>query len=457
MRRGKIKQWITISVIGFVILALHGTEVRAEEINEQLPEEPGVLRGYEGNEEHDYILLKNGELWQIFPEVEKITDQVQKADYCPYGNWEEEPMSYKAKVWFLKNDGTVWNIGESEAVQVDENVKELNYPGTVLKNDGKLYRSEIDVDGNEENRTLVSGNVTRTFVWGYQKADGSIWDFHGCTLEAGKVDYASEAGYSISGEGFYIYGWNEAMSCINSKNNINIGDCKLKEVSAVKYSVEDDYDCYKLGIAEDDSVWAIPVEAEDNTAVYCGENAEYIMPTEVFEADIDWVDKDGHIYKKDKQLVPSLENPLRRSYFNTSGSTWAELSVIAENEGYVAIKDNEIIMDHILVRETTSYEPNEKQHAFVLKTDGSVWDVTENPVEIGKIEDNVPNFVRGDVTGDNEVDIKDLRTVLRSVCGKEELTENQKLAADVTGDDQVDIQDLRKLLRFVCGKMETLD
>ena len=148
---------------------------------------------------------------------------------------------------------------------------------------------------------------------------------------------------------------------------------------------------------------------------------------------------------------------MRRSYFNTLQGTWAELSVIAENEGYAAIKDNEIIMDHILVGMTTSYEPNEKQHAFILKTDGSVWDVTENPVEIGKIEDNVPSFVRGDVTGDKEVDIKDLRTVLRSVCGKEELTEDQKLAADVTGDDQVDIQDLRKLLRFVCGKMETLD
>ena len=457
MRRGKIKQWITISVIGFAILALHGTEVRAEEINEQLPEESDVLRGYEGNEEHDYILLKNGELWQIFPEVEKITDQVQKALYRSYGNWEEEPMSNKAKVWFLKNDGTVWNIGESEAVQVDENIKELNSPTIVLKDDGKLYSSEVDTNGNEENKTLVSDNVTRTFGWGYQKEDGSIWDFDGCTLEAGKVDYVSEAGYSIPGEGFYTYGWNEGMSCINSENNINIGDCKLKEVSAIKYSIEGDYDSYKLGIAEDDSVWAIPVEAEDNTAVYCGKNAEYMMPAEVSESDIDWVDKEGHVYKKDKQLVPSLENPLRRSYFNTLQGTWAELSVIAENEGYAAIKDNEIIMDHILVGMTTSYEPNEKQHAFILKTDGSVWDVTENPVEIGKIEDNVPSFVRGDVTGDKEVDIKDLRTVLRSVCGKDELTEDQKLAADVTGDDQVDIQDLRKLLRFVCGKMETLD
>ena len=40
---------------------------------------------------------------------------------------------------------------------------------------------------------------------------------------------------------------------------------------------------------------------------------------------------------------------------------------------------------------------------------------------------------------------------------KRRINGDQKLAADVTGDDQVDIQDLRKLLRFVCGKMETLD
>ena len=162
-------------------MALYGTEAKAEEINKQLPEEPDVLTGYEGNEEHDYMLLKNGELWKIFPEVEKITDQVQKALYRSYGSWEEEPMINKAKVWFLKNDGTVWTIGESEAVQVDENVKELNSPTTVLKNDGKLYSCEVDANGNEENQTLVSDNVTRTFGWGYQKEDGSIWDFDGCT------------------------------------------------------------------------------------------------------------------------------------------------------------------------------------------------------------------------------------------------------------------------------------
>ena len=57
MKREKIKRWITISAISIAFMALYGTEAKAEEINKQLPEEPDVLTGYEGNEEHDYMLL----------------------------------------------------------------------------------------------------------------------------------------------------------------------------------------------------------------------------------------------------------------------------------------------------------------------------------------------------------------------------------------------------------------
>ena len=65
-------------------------------------------------------------------------------------------------------------------------------------------------------------------------------------------------------------------------------------------------------------------------------------------------------------------------------------------------------------------------------------------------------IMRGDVDQDGEVDIRDLRLVLRSVCGKIALTEVQKQAADVETDGEVDIKDLRKILRFVCKKIEAL-
>lgn len=46
--------------------------------------------------------------------------------------------------------------------------------------------------------------------------------------------------------------------------------------------------------------------------------------------------------------------------------------------------------------------------------------------------------------------------VMRSVCKKVELTEQQKLAADVTEDGKVEIGDLRKVLRYICHKIPEL-
>ena len=64
-------------------------------------------------------------------------------------------------------------------------------------------------------------------------------------------------------------------------------------------------------------------------------------------------------------------------------------------------------------------------------------------------------YAKGDLNGDGEVKIDDLRTVLQAVCKKIELTVEQQLTADVEKDGTVDIQDLRKILRYVCGKIDT--
>ena len=51
---------------------------------------------------------------------------------------------------------------------------------------------------------------------------------------------------------------------------------------------------------------------------------------------------------------------------------------------------------------------------------------------------------------------ENVRMTLRSICKKAELNGTQKLAADVEKDGTVDIKDLRKILRYVCGKIEYL-
>lgn len=66
----------------------------------------------------------------------------------------------------------------------------------------------------------------------------------------------------------------------------------------------------------------------------------------------------------------------------------------------------------------------------------------------------IVTIMKGDVDGSGKVDSADLRLVLKAVCKKVELTEEQKEAADVDNEGNgVDAQDMRKILRYVCGKI----
>ncbi len=73
-----------------------------------------------------------------------------------------------------------------------------------------------------------------------------------------------------------------------------------------------------------------------------------------------------------------------------------------------------------------------------------------------KFEPLDSDYVKGDSDSDGKVTIGDVRTTLRYVCKKAELSEKEKLAADVEQDGTVDIKDLRKVLRYVCNKIEEL-
>lgn len=110
----------------------------------------------------------------------------------------------------------------------------------------------------------------------------------------------------------------------------------------------------------------------------------------------------------------------------------------------------------------TSLEIESEQAMLLVKVRGNRPGVYHLRLRCGEIEQTVTvevtgqSSVKGDATGDGNVDIADLRLVLRSVCGKAELSEVQTAAAEVNGDGLVDIMDLRMLLRVVCGKIELL-
>lgn len=108
----------------------------------------------------------------------------------------------------------------------------------------------------------------------------------------------------------------------------------------------------------------------------------------------------------------------------------------------------------------TSLEIDSEQGVLLVRVRGNSPGIYQLRLCCGKIVQTVTVEVagqvpvQGDATGDGNVDIADLRLVLRSVCRKAELTDVQTAAADVNGDRFVDITDLRMILRAVCGKGE---
>ena len=65
----------------------------------------------------------------------------------------------------------------------------------------------------------------------------------------------------------------------------------------------------------------------------------------------------------------------------------------------------------------------------------------------------LPAFRKGDVNKDGKIDLLDLRLLLRTICNKVTLDDQQKILADVNNDNKVDLLDLRQMLRYICGKI----
>ena len=68
-----------------------------------------------------------------------------------------------------------------------------------------------------------------------------------------------------------------------------------------------------------------------------------------------------------------------------------------------------------------------------------------------------PEIKKGDINGDNEIDIKDVVFVNKAVLGKEILTEQQANAADVDNDGYVKATDALSIMKYVVKLIDSFD
>ena len=366
---------------------------------------------------YTYALKDNGEFWQIYPEMRVIGQNIKEAN----GNY------------VLANDGKVYNIFAMDIV-IRENVIKLSN-NAALTSDGVLW--SISEDGEwsqiaENVKQIASGK-------GYLKNTGELCRWSNGSVIRENVEYLTDQGYYVTGEGFREF----ATSSL-------FGDLRVKQLGfRYHYNLNGKYTIYDLAITEDNEVWAAIGSAYMDG--YTGELIKLgsdCVDLAVSGESWDWMDSRGNYYKWDQKVLPTSENPLVIGSDSTIDANY-ELKAKGDKADNYLCKNGEEVLTSVKSFVVL------QDYAIALRNDGSIWDVTGTPVKIGTLNTG-DDYIRGDITGDGSVQIDDLRMILRSVCGKVELTEQQKLAADVETDGEVNISDLRKVLRFVCGKIETL-
>ena len=119
-------------------------------------------------------------------------------------------------------------------------------------------------------------------------------------------------------------------------------------------------------------------------------------------------------------------------------------------DGTEPTADSNLYMGNIVIKSDTVI----KAVAIAAGRDGS--EIVTKTYSLKK-EQPQESARRGDVTGDDEVDIADALKISRYDAGLADLTLEEFKAGDVTNDDEVDIADALKISRFDAGLIETLD
>ena len=374
----------------------------------------------------------------------------------------------------VKNDGSLWVWGRNNYYQLgDGSTEDRNepyklmedvahaemgrYESAVIKTDGSLWvwgnneytqlGTDISPSGNVETPIHVMDNVSAVqiygpagaaidkeadlWIWGDKLGDGSILQDEnnlikklvGEDIQTMSIGYRTAAMVTADGN-LWTWGYN-GMGQLgngtykNTENPVNITGMFTESSEAAAYSIESPVKSARRDVQEN-----IEQFSED-------------LPDTVIPVSEKNTDEEGNICISASGLNPD--------------SVYNLYAVKKADEENVFSDGNLLYIYQMAADENGLYEvsfsPTElSDEAIIFIAELADKKHTSEDTEIHP----------GDIDGNEKVDIMDLRIVLRAVCGKEELSEEQEQAADVEKNGSVDIQDLRKILRFICGKLEEL-
>lgn len=423
------------------------------------------------------VLNSNGELWQVYPETKKVGKNVKRY----VGGWIYSGDDSEEYAYQLQNDNTLW----SDKTKLAENVKDFS-SHYVLDNTGRLidiYNKDAVIVENVatwSERTNVdwTNGEKRTEYCYVLKTDGTLWE----RTEVGKNEKVKEfqkiaenvkeinnSGY-LDQNGYY--------KSFDGKNDLeNVEVMPEGSFGYGQYYVGKDGHTYfqrwaqwtgemkTLDLGEMKILDFMVVWSADTAYILTESNEMYKITDNGYEKIADHVQKmvngyvqayqgeDGLWRSFEKNTTGTKENPvaIESIYNNYNEYQLEDYGVVND---YNVTKNGILLLTHVKEMFSLDDYAETGRKIYAIRTDGTLWEITDVQKQV--LDLNSGAVVLGDVNADGEVDIQDLRSILRYICEKEEFNEDQKSVADVDANGEVDIKDLRKVIRYVSGKESAL-
>lgn len=341
-----------------------------------------------------FVLLKNGDLYDIHTKVKKA-ERVKKyfSDYTGDGYVLHPNVLTKEKEFKNIETGQVYESGV-------ENVEKNGISYAVLKN-GTLSFYNLDYQDNIVKVTGSVSNVKELLEDSfYMSDDGSIWNW-----DVDGVDYPVTK--KVSDEK-WLYADYPYM--LNANH----------ELKRLNYET-DQYETIMENIKE-----------------VCGWNGNglQVLDQKNNLFSIDW----ENVSSKVAENVAYAEGDY---YQKTDGSFW----------GLTGGSEHNHIIDSVVSFSTFSYLGGD---AYITRADGSVWkyNISKNNGKPYMVKEST--VMKGDVSGEGQIDIDDVQVLFTSTSRRKDLTEAQKKVADVNGDGVIDITDVQRLFQYASKRIDTL-
>lgn len=344
-----------------------------------------------------FALLKNGDLYDIHTKVKKA-ERVEKyfINYTGDGNVLNPNILTKEKEFKNIETGQVYEAGV-------ENVEKNGSSYVVLKN-GTLSFYDTDSQDNVVKLTGFASNAKELLDDSFYMAnDGSIWSW--------EVEWDVNGRYPVTkkvSEEKWLYADYEYMLTMSH------------ELKRLNYETNQ-YETIMENIKE-----------------VCGENGYgvQVLDQENNLLSIDW----QNVSSKVAEDVAHAEG----DYFQKmDGSFWEFRGESEHNH----------IIDNVVSFSTSA---DVGGGAYITRADGSVWkyNISKNNGKPYMVKE--PTVMKGDLSGEGQIDIDDVQVLFTSASRRKDLTEAQKKVADVNGDGVIDITDVQRLFQYASKRIDTL-